>query len=150
MAQFQILTQSDAQTIGWELAQRAPDNQLDALQRLFYQLEQAFASPDNPHAQRLAAINEALFLVRRLPCEYLVLIVPVMPDEAVRLFGNGIQLGFDNLVRLQALLWTVVDRLGDHPATMPLHAIWDALDSRSHQLIQEMTFKKEGEEGSVW
>lgn len=150
MAQFQFLTQSDAQTIGWEFAQHTPDNQLDAWQRLFYQLEQAFASPDDECAQRLAAINEALFLVRRLPCEYLVLTVPVMPDEAVRLFGNGIQLGFDNLVRLQTLLWEVADRLGGHPATMPLYAIWDAFDIRSHQLIQEMTFKKEGEEGKVW
>lgn len=150
MAQFQILTLSDAQTIGWELAHRAPDNQLNAWQRLLYQLERALASPDDQCAQRLAAINEALFLVRRLPCEYLVLTVPVMPDEAVRLFGNGIQLGFDNLVRLQTLLWEVADRLGDHPATMPVYTIWDALDSRSHQLIQEMTFKKEGEEGSVW
>lgn len=114
MAQLQILTRSDAQTIGWEFAQRTPDNQLDAWQRLFYQLEQAFASPDDECAQRLAAINEALFLVRRLPCEYFVLNVPVMPDEAVRLFGNGIQLGFDNLVRLQTLLWEVADRLGGH------------------------------------
>ncbi|MCS6291729.1 MAG: hypothetical protein H8J66_01555 [Nitrospira sp.] len=150
MAQFQVLTHSDAQTIGWEFAQRTPDNQLDAWQRLFYQLEQAFASPDDQYAQRLAAINETLFLVRRLPCEYLVLTVPVMPDEAVRLFGNGIQLGFDNLVRLQTLLWDVADRLGDHPATMPLYAVWEALDSRNHQLIQDMHVGKEGEEGGVW
>jgi hypothetical protein len=150
MAQLQILTRSDAQTIGWEFAQRTPDNQLDAWQRLFYQLERAFASPDDHCAQRLAAVNEALFRVRRLPCEYLVLTVPVMPDEAVRLFGNGIQLGFDNLVRLQAFLWEVADRLGGHPATMPLYAVWDALDSRSHQLIQDMHLGKAGKERGVW
>jgi len=89
MAQFQFLTQSDAQTIGWEIAQHTPDNQLDAWQRLFYQLEQAFASPDDQYAQRLAAINEALFLVRRLPCEYLVLTVPVMPTRPCACSGTG-------------------------------------------------------------
>lgn len=150
MAYSKLLTQSDAETIGWELAQHTADNQLDIWQRLSYQLERAFVSPDDPCAQRLAAINEALFLVRRLPCEYLVLTVPVMPDEAMSLFGKGIQLGFDNIVRLQTLLWEVADRLGDHPATMPLYAIWDALDSRSHQLIQEMTSGKNGEETGVW
>ncbi|CAE6778717.1 hypothetical protein [Nitrospira defluvii] len=143
------ITVSDAQTVGWELTQRTPDNQLDTWQRLFYQLAQAL--PANfDCARRLSAMNDVFFLLRRFPCSNVELSVPVTTEEAVRLMMPGIQLGYDNLLRLQSLLYEVANELGDHPATMPLYALWDALDSRSYELIREVTFGKEGEEGGVW
>lgn len=149
MTDSENITVSDAQTVGWELTQQTPDNQLDTWQRLFHQLARAL--PANSHcASRLSAMNDAFFLLRRFPCSYVELSVPVMPKEAMRLMMPGIQLGYDNLVRLQSLLHEVANKLGDHPATIPLYALWDALDSRSHQLIQDMHLGKEGEEGGVW
>lgn len=148
MTDSENITVSDAQTVSWELTQRTPDNQLDTWQRLFYQLAQAL--PANSHcASRLSAMNNAFFLLRRFPCSYVELSVPVIPEEAVRLMMPGILLGYDNLVRLQSLLYEVANELGDHPATMPLYALWDALDSRSYELIREMTFGKDKDAGEA-
>lgn len=139
MAQSQFLTQSDAQTIGWELASRTPDNQLDVWQRLFYMLERAIPQ-DSQCVSRFAAINEALYQLRLFPVPCLELTVPVTPEEAVRLIAPGIALNFDNLMRFQSLLYEAADQLGDQPATMPLYALWDTLDARSYRLIHDLTY----------
>jgi len=137
-----LLTRSDAQTIGWELAQHTPDNQLDIWQRLLYQLERGLLQTSEC-VSRLSAINEALFQLRPLPVDYLTLTTSVLPEETERLIQPGIQLGFDSLQRLQELLYRTADELGDHPASWPLFALWDAIDARNATIIRGMVFGKE-------
>lgn len=124
MADPNIITQSDAQTIGWELAYRTADNQLDVWQRLLHQLERALR-PESPCVPLLAAINEALFTLRRLPIPYLDLVVPVDREEAFRLSRAGVQLTFENLLRIQVILHDVVEQLGYHPAVIPVYGFWE-------------------------
>lgn len=61
---------------------------MDRWQRLFYQPERALPK-DSEYVSRLSTINDALFRLRRFPCSYLELIMPVMPDEALRLMMPG-------------------------------------------------------------
>jgi len=136
VAKSQLLTDSDAETIGWELAQRTADNHLDVWQRLLYQLSRAVSQEDSPCYARLWVINDTLYRTRRMPVPYLELVVPVTPGEAYRLTQPGIQLGFDGLVRLQSLLHECSEQLGDHPAALALWWCWDGMEERSHALAR--------------
>lgn len=147
MAKSQLLTDSDAETIGWELAQRTADNHLDVWQRLLYQLSRAVSQEDSPCYARLWGINDTLYRIRRMPVPYLELTVPVTPEEAYRLMQPGIQLGFDGLVRLQALLYECSEQLGDHPASIPLWWLWDGMEERSAALARRLTLTMEEESG---
>lgn len=143
MVHSKLLTQSDAETIGWEFAQRTPDNVLDIWQRLFCQLAWALSQADSPCHDRLWVINDALYQLRRLPCPYVDLSVPVTPAEAYRLSQQGIQLGFDGLLRLQGLLHECDEQLGDHPAALPLWWTWDGIAERSDALTHRLTIEGE-------
>ncbi|CAE6777841.1 hypothetical protein [Nitrospira defluvii] len=147
MAKSQFLTDSDAETIGWELAQRTADNQLDIWQRLLYQLSRAVSQADSPCHDRLWTINDTLYQLRRLPCPYLDLCVPMTPAEAYRLSQPGIQLGFDGLMRLQSLLHETSEQLGDHPAALPLLWVRDGIEERNAALMRRLTVTMEGESG---
>lgn len=94
----------------------------------------------------LAAINEALFLLRRLPIAYIDLVVPVDREEAFQLSRAGVQLTFDNLLRLQAILQEVADQLGDHPASIPVHGFWDGMDALNYEIIGESPFGRDDDQ----
>lgn len=145
MAHARVITESDAQTIGWELAQTTADNHLDVWQRFLYQMERALP-PDSNYIALLAAINAALFHLRASPCPYLDLVAPVYPEEMFRLVSCGIQLNRDNTTRLQTLLHEVANQLASHPATIPLYAFWDALDRVRYELTGDSPFGMRGEE----
>lgn len=80
--------------------------------------------------------------------------VPVMPEEAKRLIMPGIRLDFENLARLQSLLYETADQLGSHPAAIPLYPLWNTLDRVRYDLTGDSPFGKRGEEpeieGSSW
>ncbi len=145
MAHARVITESDAQTIGWELGQRTADNHLDVWQRFLYQMERALPLDSNCIVL-LAAINNALFHLRASPCPYLDLVAPVYPEEMFRLVRCGIKLNRDNTTRLQTLLHEVADQLASHPAALPLYAFWDALDGVRYKLTGDTPFGRRGEE----
>ena len=90
MVHSKLLTQSDAETIGWEFAQRTPDNVLDIWQRLFCQPARALSQADSPCHDRLWVINDALYQLRRLPCPYVDLSVLVTSAEAYRFVATKV------------------------------------------------------------